>query len=412
MRLTRPNPAANRWRKIPDAPVEINLGSMVWTGEEMIVIGARLDNNNVSSTKNAVGAAYSPATNRWRRLPEFQFSPQASTAAWTGNAVVVWDYELTAGAYDPKTDRWQNLPRLPLDFSECYPSTAAGERFLFANYCGQYSLLDLSTLSWLKVDPPPFEVFGRPVAAGPAFLFAGAAHETTDSRLAAFKPVGKEVEYAGGPIDGEPCTAPSTTSTPRSDNEGCLMQASGDFDGDGINEFFQVFAKVDSDNLPTEWFARIRFSSGGQATLEALVDPAGRLIYPRIIGIADVNRDGREETFLSLDHGASVEFLGLFTIIDKKIVRVLQDGEPARLSLGGTVTSGSGIECRNITGDRGPVLNLIGVFTEDGGSTYRWQEESYRLEGANLRRVGGDAGTLGPTAEEDPEFRRFYEFRC
>lgn len=84
----------------------------------------------------------------------------------------------------------------------------------------------------------------------------------------------------------------------------------------------------------------------------------------------------------------------------------------ARLSLGGTVTSGSGIECRNITDGRGPVLNLIGVFTEDGGSTYRWQEESYRLEGANLRRVGGDAGTLGPTAEEDPEFRRFYEFRC
>ena len=49
----------------------------------MIVFGAALHGGNVPETETAIGAAYDPSTDRWRRLPDSPLSPQASTAAWT-----------------------------------------------------------------------------------------------------------------------------------------------------------------------------------------------------------------------------------------------------------------------------------------------------------------------------------------
>ena len=180
------DPRTDSWQSIANAPISINSGDAIWTGDEMIVFGSELNNNNRSRTKTAVGAAYNPQTDAWRRLPSVQMSPQASAIAWTGNEMIAWDYELTAYAYELQVDQWRDIDDVPLEFSECYPATAATRAYLLANFCGTAAVLDLNNEEWAEVKTPL--LFGRPVAAGSVFLLAGAAHETIRNRLMVFNP--------------------------------------------------------------------------------------------------------------------------------------------------------------------------------------------------------------------------------
>ncbi len=166
------DPEADRWRMLSPAPVALNEASAVWTGEEMIVLGALLDGNNWSKTEHAEGIAYDPKTNEWRRIAPYPFSPQASWAAWTGEEVVVWDYELTAAAYDSVEDVWRELPDLPLDFSECYPRSVALLRVVFAYHCGgPTALFDVRAGTWTVVPLPASHQVGAPVLAGEVVVF-------------------------------------------------------------------------------------------------------------------------------------------------------------------------------------------------------------------------------------------------
>lgn len=182
------DPVADRWRELPHAPFALNEASAAWTGDELIVFGARLDGNNWSDTEHARGAAFDPETDEWRVLPPYPFSPQASTVVWTGHELVVWDYELRAAAYDPGRDEWRPLPKLPLDFSECYPKGAASAGLVLAWHCGEAVLLDLETDSWRQVERPPPDIYAPPVAAGPAFLFVGAYDEAGTDSAWAYRP--------------------------------------------------------------------------------------------------------------------------------------------------------------------------------------------------------------------------------
>ena len=182
------DPHEDRWRELPPAPFALNEATLAWTGDEMIVIGARLDGNNWSDTEHARGAAFDPATSEWRVLPPYPFSPQASTAVWTGRELVVWDYELRSAAYDPAANRWRPLPDLPLEFSECYPKGAAGEGLVLAWHCGRTALLDPAADSWREVHGTPPDIFGPPVAAGSLFLFVGAYDDTGGESAWAYRP--------------------------------------------------------------------------------------------------------------------------------------------------------------------------------------------------------------------------------
>lgn len=193
------DPASDTWRDLPPAPFPLNEASVAWTGEELIAFGALLDGNNWSETEHARGAAFDPATGAWRVLPPYPFSPQASTAVWTGSELVVWDYELRTAAYDPALDEWRPLPDLPLDFSECYPSGAVGEGVVFAWHCGRAALLDLANDSWQLVRGASPDVFATPVAAGRAFLFVGAYNEAVDESAWAYRPGAATATSEPGP---------------------------------------------------------------------------------------------------------------------------------------------------------------------------------------------------------------------
>lgn len=177
------DPVADQWRLLAPAPIEINLGTAVWTGERMIVYGSLLDNRNVSDAGRSVGAVYDPASDSWIVMSESRLSPQATTLDWTGTKALVWDYQLDAALYDPRTDAWEPVDDVPLDESECYPSSAAAQGFVLAWYCGQAALFDTSTGSWKEIPHPDegLSVAARdvisPFSAGSVFVLPGITGE-------------------------------------------------------------------------------------------------------------------------------------------------------------------------------------------------------------------------------------------
>ena len=145
------NPTTNTWRRIAEGPIAFTDSTAVWTGRQMFVFGASLDRANGSKTQSAVGAAYNPRTNDWRRLPDSRLSPQASTASWNGTELIAWDYLNHAAAYDPEAGVWRGLSRVPLHSSECSPSSVAVEKYVFGNYCGSMILLKPGDKAWSDV---------------------------------------------------------------------------------------------------------------------------------------------------------------------------------------------------------------------------------------------------------------------
>jgi hypothetical protein len=151
------DPIDDSWRKIADAPIGLNLISGMWTGREMLVFGSLLDNRNIAETKTAVGAAYNPATDKWRELPPSELSPQATSAVWVGDRMVAWDYEVHSQEYDPARDVWSAPVEMPLDFSECYPDSVVVRDLVFGFFCGHAALYDTGSRTWEEIHGGPLD---------------------------------------------------------------------------------------------------------------------------------------------------------------------------------------------------------------------------------------------------------------
>jgi hypothetical protein len=145
------DPASDTWRRIADAPISLNLASGVWTGHRMIVFGSLLDNGNHAASDTAVGASYDPATDTWTSLPASDLSPQATSAVWTDDGMLAWDYLTHSQTYDPRTDTWGHPVRMPLEPSECYPDSVGLTGFVFAFYCGDATVYDEADGTWQRV---------------------------------------------------------------------------------------------------------------------------------------------------------------------------------------------------------------------------------------------------------------------
>jgi N-acetylneuraminic acid mutarotase len=122
------DPATKQWTTLPVAPISprTQMG-WVWTGSSLVVFGGygSVDSNgNVASL--ADGAIYTPSTNSWRKLPPAPLSPRFNPELlWTGNEVFVIGgdpdnesvdgpgYATGEAAYDPSGNRWRKLPAMP-----------------------------------------------------------------------------------------------------------------------------------------------------------------------------------------------------------------------------------------------------------------------------------------------------------
>jgi N-acetylneuraminic acid mutarotase len=183
------DPVSNSWRTVSSAPIELTDATAVWTGQEMIVVGAALHGGNFPETKTAIAASYHPATDEWRRLPDTDLSPQASTAAWNGQEVVAWDYLNNSAAYDPTSDQWRTLPRVPLGEMECAPRAVTVGSYVVGDYCGALAVFDPSADGWRDITRRelPGMAF-TVVAAGPAALLLGRNVDTEEEAMLAYRP--------------------------------------------------------------------------------------------------------------------------------------------------------------------------------------------------------------------------------
>jgi len=151
------DPDGDVWRRITDAPLGLNSADGMWTGREVLVFGSLLGSGNIADTRTSVGAAYDPATDRWRELAPSKLSPQATSAVWAGDRMVAWDYEVRSQWYDPTSDTWSAPVEMPLDFDECYPDSVVAGDFVFAFFCGRATLFDTDSEAWKEIHGGPLD---------------------------------------------------------------------------------------------------------------------------------------------------------------------------------------------------------------------------------------------------------------
>lgn len=108
------DPTANRWRRI--SPEGLGGGVTVWTGRQVLMWGGGCCGDDVAS-----GAAYTPETDTWQRLPASPLAGrQRPQGAWTGTELVIVGGANADGkalrdaaAYNPATRSWRRLPAMP-----------------------------------------------------------------------------------------------------------------------------------------------------------------------------------------------------------------------------------------------------------------------------------------------------------
>lgn len=167
------------------------------------------------------------------------------------------------------------------------------------------------------------------------------------------------------------------------------------------------YGTLGADGRATSWFLRSVLASGGVSDLK--IEAPTEL---QVLGTADADGDGRDETFVQLDHGASTSFLGIYAVDGRgRLVPVTEDGKgPLRFGLNGSVTHGDGGSCTR--GPDGKPRLVIRSVERTNDGPYGWVEKTYTWEGATVHLAGTQRGIVDAPGGEDPRLQPFYEFTC
>lgn len=120
------DPATMTWRSIAAAPHDLwaYWGDAHWTGRELLVFGLDASSGDPGSSPRL---AYDPAADRWRQLPAAPLNDVTSTTtAWTGEELLVLATPRSGGApvgaaYDPEQVSWRTIAPFPLDGDRFHP---------------------------------------------------------------------------------------------------------------------------------------------------------------------------------------------------------------------------------------------------------------------------------------------------
>jgi hypothetical protein len=170
--LLRYKPSSDRWTVGKPVPGE-HRGSaaVVWTGDEVVVWGGSITNpdpdRGVRWLSLRDGYAYNPATNRWRSVPAAPIGASGSIGVWTGQQVLVWggtstrnqgaeEYAQTQGAsWDPRTGDWALIPQAPLTELDHFLATGAwtGRELVVVTRTGEGAAYNPASESWRAIPP-------------------------------------------------------------------------------------------------------------------------------------------------------------------------------------------------------------------------------------------------------------------
>ncbi len=218
-------------------------------------------------------------------------------------------------------------------------------------------------------------------------------------------------------VNGDPCPIARAPGLPP--GVGCVSNARGDLDGDGRQDRFVVYGRLDAQRLPTAWEASALLGSG--AAVAPVAIPTGSAVegqsdvYPRVVGAADADGDGRAEAFVKLTgivyHIAVSHIAAIFDLTDGAIHQVEVRGEgPFHFFTGGTSRRGQGAVCASVDGRPVLLVRLIQVVPPERWS---WTERTYVWEHGDLvpgaMRRGGYPQSVSIA---DPRITAFFALRC
>jgi len=214
--------------------------------------------------------------------------------------------------------------------------------------------------------------------------------------------------------NGLPC--PTSTNSSLPSGSGCVSEARADLDGDGVVDRFVLFADLNADATPRRWRATAILSTG--ATTPAVKVPTGQgvaSVYPRVIGAADANGDGRAEVFVKLSailyHVGGQQIEGVFGVGGGRIRLVTVAGS-GRLEFraGGISRYGDGALCAE---REGRSVFLVRRIEQVQPSFWKWTERTFSWRGLSLRLTAKRSGLLPLTLPiTDPRVHPFYHLRC
>lgn len=162
------DPATDDWRTIPNAPIPgRSLPIMAWTGREVIVFGGMIGDRG-----RLDGAALNPESNTWRTLAKTPLTGVEPVGAWLDDRLFIVT-SAGAAAYDPSADRWTALPAAPIRAGWRTAAAAAGRLFIVAFGDGasqpvDWAVLDPASETWTHGAVPI-----DPLEAGVEFAGAG-----------------------------------------------------------------------------------------------------------------------------------------------------------------------------------------------------------------------------------------------
>ncbi|GMR01771.1 MAG: hypothetical protein BMS9Abin20_0090 [Acidimicrobiia bacterium] len=112
------NPISLEWRTAEQSPALGSSPFAVWTGDEAIFYGSRIEPSNT-------GAAYNPDTDTWRPVATGPagVAVGVQVMAWSGEEMYVlgnyggFPASQSGTVYDPTSDRWRPLPPIPEEFA-------------------------------------------------------------------------------------------------------------------------------------------------------------------------------------------------------------------------------------------------------------------------------------------------------
>lgn len=188
---------------------------------------------------------------------------------------------------------------------------------------------------------------------------------------------------------------------------GCVTTADGDVEGDGEPETLIAYARLDRGGFPDVW--RLRIDREG-ASLDQRLLAGTPTSYPRAVGGADVDGDGRDEWFVKVlnlaGHGAWWGVLNVF-VLNERFDVVTLDGKPMPLYVGGISRTGEGITCRE---DK--LVQLRAEARNVRNTNWDVSARYFDIEGGRATLLRREARVLRLSDYNDPDLNPYYELSC
>jgi N-acetylneuraminic acid mutarotase len=191
--------AAPGWRSATAVPVPRTEVSAALFGKEIGVVGGFVAAGSNSSRADA----YSPARNRWRRLPNLPVRVDHAMAVGRRNElIVVGGYGpggALASAFVLRNGRWRALPSMPAPRAAAGAAVTGGKLYVVGGVEGPGRLaqdafaFDFATGRWSVIaGPRPREHLGAAALGGRVYAVAGrtAGFDTNLDIVEAYEPAG------------------------------------------------------------------------------------------------------------------------------------------------------------------------------------------------------------------------------